>query len=483
MTVGYVGAGTVEFLYHPGDKTFAFLEVNTRLQVEHSITEATTDVDLVKAQIHVAGGGRLEGDRPTEKGHAVEARLNAEDPDRDFAPSPGRIVRLELPTGPGVRVDTGVTEGDTIPPDFDSMIAKIIAYAPTRAEALARLRRAMTETTVVIEGGACNKSFVLDLLDQPEVVDGTGGWADTSWIDRVRGEGRLVAQKHAGVAIVAAAIEAYVDELQIEVARLLETAHGGRPQAQHQAGRPVELKLRGTTYRVSTVNTGPARYRVTVATGADEQTVDVGMDRIDEFHRRLVVGESRYHVVTATHGPSTLVEVDGVAHRISRDEGGVLRSPAPALVVATPARVGDEVEAGCAGRRARVDEDGDGDLRAVRGPGQGAGGDHRQPGRDRRRAGQAGADRRRRRGVRPGGPGPAPRSTCRHRRPGSRPRCARPVPARRSPPSCSGTTSRRWTTGARSWTTSPPARSSGPRGCRSWPTRWPCSARWPTWPS
>ena len=130
LAVGYVGAGTVEFLYHPGDKTFAFLEVNTRLQVEHSITEATTDVDLVKAQIHVAGGGRLEGERPTETGHAVEARLNAEDPDRDFAPAPGRIVRLELPTGPGVRVDTGVTEGDTIPPDFDSMIAKIIAYAP-----------------------------------------------------------------------------------------------------------------------------------------------------------------------------------------------------------------------------------------------------------------------------------------------------------------------------------------------------------------
>ncbi len=348
LTVGYVGAGTVEFLYHPGERTFAFLEVNTRLQVEHSITEATTDVDLVKAQIHVAGGGRLEGKRPTEKGHAVEARLNAEDPDRDFAPAPGRIVRLELPTGPGVRVDTGVTEGDTIPPDFDSMIAKIIAYAPTRADALARLRRAMTETTVVIEGGATNKSFVLDLLEQPEVVDGTGGWADTSWIDRVRGEGRLVAERHAGIAIVSAAIEAYEDELRIEIARLLETAHGGRPQAQHRAGGPVELKLRGTTYRVSTINIGPARYRVTVTTGTAERTVDVAMERIDEFHRRLVVGDRGYHVVTATHGPSTLVEVDGVAHRVSRDEGGVLRSPAPALVVATPVRVGDEVEAGAA---------------------------------------------------------------------------------------------------------------------------------------
>jgi len=173
LAVGYSGAGTVEFLYHPQERSFAFLEVNTRLQVEHSITEATTGLDLVKAQIHIAGGGRLEGEKPTEVGHAIEARLNAEDPDREFAPAPGRIVRLELPTGPGVRVDTGVTEGDTIPPDFDSMIAKIIAVGPSREDALARLRRAMRETTVVIEGGVTNKSFVLDLLDQPEVVDGT----------------------------------------------------------------------------------------------------------------------------------------------------------------------------------------------------------------------------------------------------------------------------------------------------------------------
>ena len=353
QAVGYVGAGTVEFLYHPGERTFAFLEVNTRLQVEHSITEVTTDIDLVKAQIQVAQGGRLEGEKPAEVGHAVEARLNAEDPDRDFAPSPGRIVHLDLPSGPGIRVDTGVAEGDTIPPDFDSMIAKIIAYGRTREEALARLRRAMASTTVVIEGGACNKSFVLDLLAQPEVVDGSGseasgGWADTGWIDRVRAEGRLVAHAHAGIAVVATAIEAYLERLQIETARLLETAHGGRPSASHQVGVPVELKLRGVPYQVSTINTGPGRFRVSVASGATSQTVDVQMEWIDAVRRRLVVGGRRYHLVTATHGPTTLVEVDGVAHRVSRDEGGVLRSPAPALVVATPVSVGDEVEAGAA---------------------------------------------------------------------------------------------------------------------------------------
>ncbi len=295
LAVGYVGAGTVEFLYHPGEQTFAFLEVNTRLQVEHSITEVTTDIDLVKAQILVAQGGRLEGEKPPEVGHAVEARLNAEDPDRDFAPSPGRIVHLDLPSGPGIRVDTGVAEGDTIPPDFDSMIAKIIAYGRTREEALARLRRAMSSTTVVIEGGACNKSFVLDLLAQPEVVDGTDGsgrttWADTGWIDRVRAEGRLVAHAHAGIAVVAAAIEAYLDRLRIETARLFETAHGGRPSASHQVGVPVELKLRGVPYQVSTVNTGPGRFRVSVASGSTEQTVDVRMDHVDDVRRRLVVG-------------------------------------------------------------------------------------------------------------------------------------------------------------------------------------------------
>ncbi|MGW4681927.1 ATP-binding protein [Micromonospora taraxaci] len=343
VAVGYRGAATVEFLYHPGDRLFAFLEVNTRLQVEHPITELTTGFDLVKAQLHVASGGRLDGTPPVERGHAIEARLNAEDPDRDFAPSPGRIARLDLPSGPGIRVDTGVSEGDTIPADFDSMIAKIIAYGRDRDEALGRLRRAMANTTVIIEGGATNKSFVLDLLDQPEVIDAS---ADTGWIDRVRGEGRLVTHRHSAVALAAAAIEAYEEEERVERQRLLSTAAGGRPQVQHSSGRPLDLKLRGVGYRTRVARVGPHRFRVGIEAGAVVRTADVELDRFDRHTGQIVVNGIRYRLLTGTYGPTHLVEVDGVTHRVSRDEGGVLRSPMPALVVATPLEIGAEVEAG-----------------------------------------------------------------------------------------------------------------------------------------
>jgi acetyl/propionyl-CoA carboxylase alpha subunit len=343
LAVGYCGAATVEFLYHPGEQIFAFLEVNTRLQVEHPITEMTTDLDLVKAQLHVAAGNRLEGAPPREVGHAIEARLNAEDPDRDFAPSPGRIARLSLPTGPGVRVDTGVSEGDTIPADFDSMIAKIIAFGRTRDEAMARLRRAVSETTVLIDGGSSNKSFLLDLLDQPEVIDGT---ADTGWIDRVRAEGRLVVHEHSGIALVAAAISAYEEEEAVERQRLFETARGGRPQVQHQVGRPIDLKLRGAAYRLRVAQTGPQRFRVAIGQGDDVETLEAVVEYYDRYTGRITVGDQRFRLVMGNHGPVSLVEVDGIAHRVSRDEGGVVRSPAPALVVATPAAEGTEVEAG-----------------------------------------------------------------------------------------------------------------------------------------
>jgi acetyl/propionyl-CoA carboxylase alpha subunit/acetyl-CoA carboxylase carboxyltransferase component len=343
LSVGYSGAGTVEFLYEPVEKTFAFLEVNTRLQVEHPITEVTTGFDLVKAQLHVAAGGKLEGAAPVEFGHALEGRLNAEDPDRDFAPSPGRIALLSLPSGPGIRVDTGVSQGDLIPADFDSMIAKIVAYGRTRAEALSRLRRALADTTVIIEGGATNKAFLLDLLEQPEVIDGS---ADTGWIDRVRAIGRLVSHRNAGIALVAAAIEAYEEQESAERLHFLATAHGGRPQARHQVGRAVDLKLGASSHRVAVAQVGPNRFRVGFSPADEGRVIDAQIERLNDYASRLLIDDQVFRLVGAAHGSVYLVEVDGTSHRVTRDEGGVMRSPAPALVVAVPVEVGSMVEAG-----------------------------------------------------------------------------------------------------------------------------------------
>ena len=148
------------------------MEVNARLQVEHPVTEAVTGLDLVKLQLHVAAGGRLEGEPPEPVGHAIEARLNAEDPAMGFSPTPGRVQVLDLASGPGVRVDRGIAAGDVIPPDFDSMVAKVIAYGRTREEAIARLRRALRESTVIIEDGTTNRAFLLAILDRPEFKAG-----------------------------------------------------------------------------------------------------------------------------------------------------------------------------------------------------------------------------------------------------------------------------------------------------------------------
>ena len=336
---GYVGAGTVEFLYQPEEELTTFLEVNTRLQVEHPVTEMTTGLDLVKLQLHVAAGGRLEGSVPPPNGHAVEARLTAEDAEQGFAPAPGRVELMRLPTGPGVRVDTGMSVGDVIPPQYDSMIAKIIAWGEDRPEALARLRRALRETTVVLRGGTTTKSFLLDLLDRPEVVAGT---ADTGWLDRAgTGDGARPVG-NAWVALVQVAVDLAQAEEARERLAFLASARGGRPRAPHEVGRTVELGYRGQVYRLTVATVDRDRFRVEL----DGRVVDVEVDRLSPLETLLSALGQRFGVVAVEAPGSSLVEVDGETHRVTRDAGGVVRAPAPAVVVAVRAAVGEEVEAG-----------------------------------------------------------------------------------------------------------------------------------------
>ena len=337
---GYVNAGTVEFLFQPDEQLLAFLEVNTRLQVEHPVTELTTGLDLVRLQIEVALGRPLEGSVPQPSGHAFEARLNAEDPQRGFAPAAGRIERLVLPTGPGVRVDTGVAEGDEIAAEYDSMIAKVIAWGADREQARRRLRRALSQTTVLVEGGTTNKSFLLDLVDRPEVVEGR---LDTSWLDRLTASDGHRSSRFADVALVVAAIDVHDQERLLDRARFLSSAARGRPESDLHAGHDVELRWEQGEYRLR-VATGDLSgwYRVTL----DGVVVDVVLDRLDDAHSRLVVGGRTYRVVSHTHRTEHLVEVEGVSHRFSRDDGGLLRAPAVSLVVSVDVRPGDRVVAG-----------------------------------------------------------------------------------------------------------------------------------------
>jgi acetyl-CoA carboxylase biotin carboxylase subunit len=167
--IGYRGAGTFEFLYEGGE--FYFIEMNTRIQVEHPVTEMITGVDIVQEQIHVAAGEklRLRQKDVQLRGHAIECRINAEDPYR-FTPSPGKITSYHPPGGPGIRVDSHVYQGYTVPPNYDSMVGKVIAYGASREQAMSRMRIALSE--MVVEGILTNIPLHRELLNDTGFMRG-----------------------------------------------------------------------------------------------------------------------------------------------------------------------------------------------------------------------------------------------------------------------------------------------------------------------
>jgi acetyl-CoA carboxylase biotin carboxylase subunit len=185
--LSYRGAGTVEFLYDVPRDAFYFLEMNARIQVEHPVTEAVTGIDLIAEQIAIADGlglGVAQQDIACD-GAAIECRINAEDPARDFAPSPGTVSAVRWPTGEGIRVDTHIVDGARIPPFYDSMIAKVIAHGPDRATALARLRTALAD--VRIAGVATNIAFQQAVLADPDfAVGGVDTGFLTRFLDRAK---------------------------------------------------------------------------------------------------------------------------------------------------------------------------------------------------------------------------------------------------------------------------------------------------------
>lgn len=177
---GYSSCGTVEFLVD-NDKNFYFMEMNTRIQVEHPITEMRTGIDIVKEQIKIAAGEKLKFKQKdiNFRGHVIECRINAENPDKNFMPCPGTIEEINLPGGNGIRIDTAIYSGYKIPSNYDSMIAKIIAYGVSRNEAISKMKRALEE--LVIEGVDTNADFLFDIIKNPNFIRGN---FDTSFIEK-----------------------------------------------------------------------------------------------------------------------------------------------------------------------------------------------------------------------------------------------------------------------------------------------------------
>ncbi len=170
-SVNYENAGTIEFLVHDGE--FYFIEMNTRIQVEHPVTEMVTGIDIVQEQIRIAAGKELsiKQEDITLSGHSIECRINAEDPKFDFRPSPGKIGLLHVPSGPGVRFDSFVYTGYQIPPYYDSMLGKVIVHAKTRAEAIIKMRATLEE--LVIDGVKTNQDFCYMILNNSDYIKGS----------------------------------------------------------------------------------------------------------------------------------------------------------------------------------------------------------------------------------------------------------------------------------------------------------------------
>ena len=358
-SVGYVGAGTVEFLVSAArPDEFFFMEMNTRLQVEHPVTELVTGVDLVEWQLRVAAGEPLAfvQDDIRLSGHAVEARVYAENPEREFLPGDGTVLALREPAGDGVRVDSGLASGTRVVTDYDPMLAKVIAWAPDRAGALARLDRALAGTAVL--GLVNNIAWLRDLLADEDV---RGGSMDTTLIDRRFSALEPVAASAAELA--AAALLAHRERETVRpggVGALWGSPSGWRLGA----ARPVRYDVDGLTVQVDgdrVTLTGPDgelhehTARIAVQPGAAGEPDSIVLD-LDGVVTRFDAARDGGAVWLAHGGRSRALRLRTPAERLAaalaaRERGEAaahpeVRSPMPGTVVAVPIVSGAQVEAG-----------------------------------------------------------------------------------------------------------------------------------------
>ncbi|HEY0557366.1 MAG TPA: biotin/lipoyl-containing protein, partial [Thermoanaerobaculia bacterium] len=335
---GAAGAFTVSFLADPARGEHRLLGTAAGLPAGTAVIEALNEVDLPALERHLARGGTLDGELPESRGHAAQVALAALDPEDSFASRPGVVEALRLPSGPGLRADAAVEEGEV--PGTNAEIARVTAHGRTRAEALARLQRGLARTEVALRGGATDKAFLTEVLDRPELIARQP--AEPGWLDRLVASGEHLPRRGAEPALVAAAIAAYEEELATARARFYASAARGRPEVPKEIGRTVELRHRGQNYLFRVSRLDRALFRVEV----DGLRLEVTAGPPGRTGRTMALGERSWRVAIATQGSRRIVEVDGIPHRVERESWEVVRSPATGVVVALAVQEGDEVAAG-----------------------------------------------------------------------------------------------------------------------------------------
>ena len=338
--VGYIGAGTVEFLYQEGK--YYFLEMNTRLQVEHPVTEMVTGLDLVRLQIEIADGLELADTEPRLDGHAIEARLYAEDPLNDYLPVTGRFERFRFSPVEGLRVDSGIEDGSTVSVHYDPLLAKVIAHAATREGAAAALASALR--TAEIHGSTTNRALLVRILEHPEFLAGD---IDTHFLERNDvahlGQPLLDATDEHLAALAAALSDQAEARRRANVLATVTSGWRNSPSqmqtrsyigdyGRHDVGysliRPFNLEGVGTV----SVDEATAD-RVTLVTGNGERQYQVAR-----------YGDLRY--VDSHLGPARLVAVPRFASREADEPAGSLHAPMPGKVIRVDVEVGDQVTEG-----------------------------------------------------------------------------------------------------------------------------------------
>ncbi|MBN2509946.1 MAG: ATP-grasp domain-containing protein [Spirochaetales bacterium] len=343
-SANYAGAGTVEYLYDLRTKKYYFMEVNTRLQVEHPITETLYSIDLVKGQIHVARGLELDLHGASPNGHVIEVRLNAEAPEKDFTPAPGEVEIFKAPAGPGIRVDSGIEQGSTIPSEFDSMVAKIISAAPTREEAIARLKRALKELRIRIKNGTTNRAFLLELLDNPAIRK---GGVSTGFVEQLlKKHTQPQNDERVRLALLAGAVEMYHSQLQNDYINFKEQiTRLGRPRTSPVSeGYTATLSVFGNKYEFLVKHMGTDRYHISLL---DDEKVTISCRYATKQREGIIItGGTRHTILVVPRGDMLQIEVDGYPVYLESESGGVVKSPSPAVVLGVKVQPGQKVKKG-----------------------------------------------------------------------------------------------------------------------------------------